>query len=88
MDIPISLVRALLIILTVQADAHRIFYSARMMRFVNAVADEALALETAMTTLESRNEMPVMVLTDLAEICKKLTENSAVPEELCKLASS
>lgn len=59
-----------------------------MMRFVNAVADEALALETAMTTLESRNEMLVMVLTDLAEICKKLTENSAVPEELCKLASS
>lgn len=35
-----------------------------------------------MTSMESKNEMLVMVLTDLAAICKKLAENSAVPEEL------
>jgi len=35
-----------------------------------------------MTTNESKNEMLVMVLTDLAGICKKLAENSAVPENL------
>jgi hypothetical protein len=31
---------------------------------------------------EAKNEMLVMVLTDLSAICKKLTENSAVPEGL------
>ena len=38
-----------------------------------------------MTTTEElrlKNEMEVMVLTDLAAICKKLGGNSAVPEEL------
>ena len=35
-----------------------------------------------MTSLESKNEMEVMVLTDLAAICAKLAENSAVPEKL------
>ena len=32
--------------------------------------------------MESKNEMLVMVLTDLAGTCKKLAENSAVPETL------
>jgi hypothetical protein len=35
-----------------------------------------------MTTSESRNEMLVMVLTDLAAICKKLAESPAFPENL------
>ena len=35
-----------------------------------------------MTSNESKNEMLVMVLIDLAGICKKLAEHSAVPEEL------
>ena len=35
-----------------------------------------------MSSNESKNEMLVMVVTDLAAICKKLGENSAVPEEL------
>jgi len=38
-----------------------------------------------MTSLESKNEMLVMVLTDLAAVCKKLGENSAVPEEVVNL---
>lgn len=35
-----------------------------------------------MASNDSKNEMLVMVLTDLAEICKKLTDNSAVSETL------
>jgi hypothetical protein len=35
-----------------------------------------------MTSNDAKNEMLVMVLTDLAGICKKLAENSAVPETL------
>ena len=35
-----------------------------------------------MPSNESKNEMLVMVLTDLAAICRKLAENSAVPEAL------
>ena len=35
-----------------------------------------------MTSMESKNKMLVMVLTDLAGICKKLAENSAVSETL------
>lgn len=35
-----------------------------------------------MASNESKNEMLVMVVTDLAAICKKLAENSAVPDEL------
>ena len=35
-----------------------------------------------MASLESSKEMIVMVLTDLAAICKKLAENAAVPEAL------
>ena len=35
-----------------------------------------------MSSNESKNEMLVMVLTDLAAICQKLAVNSAVPEEL------
>ena len=35
-----------------------------------------------MTSNEAKNEMLVMVLRDLAGICKKLAENSAVPERL------
>ena len=35
-----------------------------------------------MPSNDSKNEMLVMVLTDLAAICKKLSENSAVPEQL------
>jgi len=35
-----------------------------------------------MASSESKNEMLVMVLTDLSAICKKLTESSAVPEGL------
>jgi hypothetical protein len=39
-------------------------------------------MEVTMTSNESKNEMLVMVLTDLAGICKKLAENSEVPEKL------
>lgn len=35
-----------------------------------------------MTPNDAKNEMLVMVLADLAEICKKLNENLAVPEAL------
>ena len=35
-----------------------------------------------MTSNESKNEVLVRVLTDLAAICMKLAENSVVPEEL------
>ena len=35
-----------------------------------------------MTSMESKNEMIVMLLIDLAEICKKLADNSAVPDTL------
>lgn len=35
-----------------------------------------------MSSNEAKNEMLVMVLVDLAAICQKLTENSAVPEHL------
>jgi hypothetical protein len=35
-----------------------------------------------MTSNAAKNEMLVMVLTDLAAICKKLAEDSAVPEKL------
>jgi hypothetical protein len=35
-----------------------------------------------MATNEEKNEMLVMVLSDLAAICKKLSENSAVTEHL------
>ena len=35
-----------------------------------------------MSCNELKNEMLVMVLTDLAAICQKLAENSAVSEEL------
>jgi hypothetical protein len=39
-------------------------------------------METTMSSSQSKNEMLVMVLIDLAAICRKLTENAAVPEEL------
>ena len=32
--------------------------------------------------MDWKNEVEVMVLTDLAAICKKLAENVAIPEEL------
>ena len=48
----------------------------------NPTVDEASALGRPMTSNDSKNEMLVMVLTDLAGICKKLAENSAVPEKL------
>jgi len=35
-----------------------------------------------MTSNESKNEVEVMVLSDLAAICRKLAENSIVPETL------
>jgi hypothetical protein len=35
-----------------------------------------------MTSNEARNELKVMVLSDLAAICKKVAENSAVPDDL------
>jgi hypothetical protein len=35
-----------------------------------------------MNTNQAKNEVEVMVLSDLAAICKKLTENSAVPKTL------
>jgi hypothetical protein len=35
-----------------------------------------------MTSNEARNELKVMVLSDLAAICKKVAANSAVPDEL------
>ena len=35
-----------------------------------------------MTSSESKNEMLVMVLIDLAAICNKIAENPAFPEEL------
>ena len=35
-----------------------------------------------MTSNEAKNEMLVMVLTDLAGICKKLAEHSEVPDTL------
>jgi hypothetical protein len=34
-----------------------------------------------MTSLESKNEMLVIVLTDLAGVCRKLANNSALKEE-------
>ena len=80
-----------LMILTVQAHLPLCFHSGvRRVRFVkrapvklrNPNSDESSALETAMTQMGSKNEMLVMVLTDLAGICKKLAENSAVPETL------
>jgi hypothetical protein len=37
---------------------------------------------TSVEENDEKNEMLVMVLTDLAGICKKLAENSAVPETL------
>jgi hypothetical protein len=49
---------------------------------VKPSADETSTLETAMTSMESKNEMLVMVLIDLAEICRKLADNSAVPDTL------
>ena len=36
----------------------------------------------AMTSVDSKNDMLVMVLSDLAAICMKLADNSALPEEL------
>ena len=39
-------------------------------------------MEITVTPSESKNEMLVMVVTDLAAICQKLAENSAVPEDL------
>ena len=45
-------------------------------------ANETSNLESAMTSVEPKNEMLVMVLIDLAEICKKLADNSAVPDTL------
>jgi len=39
-------------------------------------------METALSSNEAKNEMLVMVLIDLAAICKKLAENSALPEHL------
>jgi hypothetical protein len=35
-----------------------------------------------MTSNEARNKLKVMVLSDLAAICKKVAENSAVPDNL------
>jgi hypothetical protein len=35
-----------------------------------------------MTANQAKNEVEVMVLSDLAAICKKLAENSAVPKTL------
>jgi len=35
-----------------------------------------------MTSNEARNELKVMVLSDLAAICKKVSENSAVPDKV------
>jgi hypothetical protein len=40
-----------------------------------------------MATNEAKNEMLVMVLSDLAAICKKLSENSALPGQLRTEAS-
>src|SRR5215467_7219958 len=37
---------------------------------------------TSMSSNESKNEMLVMVLIDLAAICQKLTENPVVPEHI------
>jgi len=39
-----------------------------------------------MATMESKNEMLVMVVTDLAAICKKLAEHPALPENLRRQA--
>ena len=35
-----------------------------------------------MPSMEAKNEMLVMVLTDLSAVCKKLSEHSALPEQL------
>ena len=40
-----------------------------------------------MTSNQAKNEVEVMVLSDLAAICKKLAGNSAVPERLREQAS-
>jgi hypothetical protein len=40
-----------------------------------------------MTSDEARNAVKVMVLSDLAAICQKLTENSAVPPSLRERAA-
>jgi len=40
-----------------------------------------------MSSNQAKNEVEVMVLSDLAAICKKLSENSAVPEHLRKEAN-
>ena len=39
-------------------------------------------MEVTVASSESKNEMLVMVLTDLAAICDKLSENSFVPEDV------
>lgn len=39
------------------------------------------------TTNAARNEMKVMVLTDLAALCKKLADNPAITEEMRAKAS-
>ena len=38
--------------------------------------------EVKMTPNQAKNEVELMVLSDLAAICKKIAENSAVPENL------
>jgi hypothetical protein len=42
----------------------------------------AIQLEAAMTSLESKNQLIGMVLTNLAAACKLLSEHSAAPEHL------
>ena len=41
-----------------------------------------------MTSNQAKNEVEVMVLSDLAAICRKIAENSAIPENLRVKAST
>jgi len=41
-----------------------------------------------MSSNQAKNEVEVMVLSDLAAICKKIAENSTVPEKLREQASA
>jgi hypothetical protein len=38
-------------------------------------------VETTMASLPEKNEMKLMVLTDLAAVCKKLSDSSAITED-------
>jgi hypothetical protein len=46
------------------------------------ISSDSWVMDISMPSNEAKNEMLVMVLADLSPICRKLAENSAVPEGL------